>query len=505
VVDGRTIKNVDFMNFKAYAAAFYQYMGNYHSFGAMKFKPNVDEGKFRMILMRHPLFTAKTKKGQLYRKVVNDVYPQVKEQMFNTKMPYKQLGYPDDGGTTAYLSYNMKKEDLKLVRDFMKSQNMSLLNTRAFKSAENHYIITVGSIDDKLTRKGIKYNGNVFDLKYGEFGGYLKEVNMYLKKAMNFTANDHQRRMLQLYQQHFMWGDIEDHKQSQREWVKDKQPAVESNLGWVEKYVDPENQRAMWSGWVAVVDKEKSKVYTQLVNKSHAILDHLPWNKTLEKTRFMAPDFSSLDVLTFAGDRLPSGINIPNYYDIRENDGFKNVVFQSKDDAMKPKLTVFPYTLTHVKSKTESDFINQYQQQAYQVQVAGHELFGHGSGKMIYRDEKTGKCPVSAVAPIEPNKTLNNCYEKGETYSSRFGDIGTSFEECRADLSGLWLEEFPEMYETFNWTAKDNDILRWSSMLGEARKGILGLESSFNEDKHRWNQAHTQGAYVITKFIMGNQ
>jgi hypothetical protein len=42
-------------------------------------------------------------------------------------------------------------------------------------------------------------------------------------------------------------------------------------------------------------------------------------------------------------------------------------------------------------------------------------------------------------------------------------------------------------------------------MLQEARKGILGLDSSYNEEKKRWNQAHTQGAYVITQYIMQNQ
>lgn len=136
--------------------------------------------------------------------------------------------------------------------------------------------------------------------------------------------------------------------------------------------------------------------------------------------------------------------------------------------------------------------------------MAGHELFGHGSGRLVYRDKKTGKCPITAVAPINPKKEINSCYEEGETYSSKFGDIGTSFEECRADLSGLWLQQYPEMYELFGWTANENKILRWSSLMAEARKGILGLDSSYNELKDKWNQAHTQGAYVITQYIMQN-
>jgi dipeptidyl-peptidase-3 len=79
-------------------------------------------------------------------------------------------------------------------------------------------------------------------------------------------------------------------------------------------------------------------------------------------------------------------------------------------------------------------------------------LFGHGSGKIIYRDETTGKCPLSIPDPLDTSQMISTCYEKGESYESKFGDISTSYEECRADLSGLYLSNFPEMYKIFGWT-----------------------------------------------------
>lgn len=99
--------------------------------------------------------------------------------------------------------------------------------------------------------------------------------------------------------------------------------------------------------------------------------------------------------MTFAGDRLPGGINIPNYYDIREEDGFKNVIFE---DGPPPPLFKDPHFFIKkkfVKDQEMSDMMNMYEDESTQVITAGHELFGHGSGKLIYRNNKTGLCPLS--------------------------------------------------------------------------------------------------------------
>jgi dipeptidyl-peptidase-3 len=45
----------------------------------------------------------------------------------------------------------------------------------------------------------------------------------------------------------------------------------------------------------------------------------------MEKEKFLAPDFTTLEIICFATNSCPLGINIPNYDDIREVDGFKNV------------------------------------------------------------------------------------------------------------------------------------------------------------------------------------
>jgi dipeptidyl-peptidase-3 len=72
----------------------------------------------------------------------------------------------------------------------------------------------------------------------------------------------------------------------------------------------------------------------------------------------------------------------------------------------------------------------------YEIHVACHELLGHGTGKLIYRTPD-GKA-YSFTDPCT-GEQQESCYEEGETWSSRFGQISASYEECRADASGFFL------------------------------------------------------------------
>jgi hypothetical protein len=64
------------------------------------------------------------------------------------------------------------------------------------------------------------------------------------------------------------------------------------------------------SGFAATVNLERTRAFGALVDAAESMIPKLPWDSSFEKDKFLSPDFTSLEVISFSGSGIPAGINI---------------------------------------------------------------------------------------------------------------------------------------------------------------------------------------------------
>lgn len=244
---------------------------------------------------------------------IESLWNEVKEAIYDLTPGHTCLGYAPNGCTT-YFSRNCTSVDNGKVQNWLKKRKLECYNTRCLKTEIDgvvEYEIRLAGAETGLVEEEV-VDGCTFKLVKGDYEPLMASVAGYLKQAASYAANDTQAKMLEAYARSFAQSSLEEHKEGSRWWIRDKSPAVETYIGFIETYRDPAGIRGEFEGFVAVVNRAMSAKFSYLVESAQELLNLLPWCKGLEKDSFLRPDFTSLDVLAFAGSGIPAGINIPN-------------------------------------------------------------------------------------------------------------------------------------------------------------------------------------------------
>ncbi|KAL0946907.1 hypothetical protein HGRIS_013069 [Hohenbuehelia grisea] len=466
---------------------------NYKSFGFTKIIPRVSVDKFETVVKN----SANAEKAvALWNNLKDHIYATSPESSLF-------IGKRSEGHiSNYYLGERITDEEVESVQVAAEKLGVDVLNTRVRKNGPGDFTLLVASANSKTdAAQSLELQGGKgkLNVEYGDFSAPLKKAVDALAKAKQYAANEHQEAMLTGYIESFESGSVPKHVEASTAWVKDVGPVVESYIGFVETYVDPYGGRAEWEGFTAIVDKQLSAKYESLVNGAPDLIKVLPWGKDFEVDVFRKPDFTALEVVNFATGGIPAGINIPNYFSVRDAVGFKNVSLANILAAKAPNEEL---TFIH---PDDVELYNAWDSRAFELQVANHELLGHGSGK-LFQEDADGKKNFDVEKVINPltGKPVTSWYKPGQTADSVLGEVSSSMEECRAETVALYLVSNSDILKIFKYVdQKDVEEVQYITFLLMARAGLRALEF-YDPATKKHGQAHMQARLGITQFLINS-
>ena len=240
-----------------YAAQFLGNCGNYKGFGDSKFIPRLPPAALEALASATPATKAAFEKAS---KTGGGIYETHEQSLMH-------LGYPGGGHMTTYYpdSPTISQDEITAIGDLMEKKGLPLENTRLKKTSSGDFELLVASgvssppaRDRDLGETNSweldgQLKGKKLTLVFGDHKEEMAKIAHSIKLAELNAANDTQKKMLEAYALSFGAGSIEAFKESQRIWVKDQKPALETNIGFVETYRDPHGVRGEWEGFVALV------------------------------------------------------------------------------------------------------------------------------------------------------------------------------------------------------------------------------------------------------------
>ncbi|KAI4950361.1 hypothetical protein J4E91_004242 [Alternaria rosae] len=298
------------------------------------------------------------------------------------------IGYHNDTTATSYyLGDRITREEIEEVQQFMQDKGTESENTRVRKKIQDGnavYQVLQASSESpgqKPTTTG-RHPGSKVRIVRGDHQREMSSICKHLKSAKTYAQSIDRELMLDYYILSLEQGSLTAYRQGQEFWVKDVSPSIEHILGFVESYRDPHGARAEWEGVVCIANPEETKKMEALKASAGRFCTSLPWATAenagkglFEKDVVVIPHCAIVHVCC---PYVWEASNLPNYNDIRENHGSKDIIIANRMSANRNSPGASIYL-----QPSDRDLYRQDLHTIRFVATVIHELLSHSTGKLL--------------------------------------------------------------------------------------------------------------------------
>lgn len=254
----------------------------------------------------------------------------------------------------------------------------------------------------------------------GMYSPAIERVVYWLEKAES-VAEGPQKENIAALISYYKSGDLKEFDRYNIGWVRDTVSNVDFVNGFIETYGDPLGYKASWEANVNFIDSTACHRTEVISSNAQWFEDHSPVNPAYRKKEVKGVSAKVITVAMLGGDCYPAtpiGINLPNADWIRKEHGSKSVTIDNITYAYDRAAHGNGFDKEFVLRAEDRERMDRYGKLADDLHTDLHECLGHGSGQL---------------APGVTGTELRS--------------YGSTLEEARADLFGLYYLGDPKMVE----------------------------------------------------------
>ena len=396
----------DFKAMEVYLKRVWFSNGIHHHYGSEKFVPGFTPEFFRQAVQSVDAATLPLAEGQTVEQLCEEVFPVIFDPTVMPKRVNQAAG--EDLVLTSACNYydGVTQQE---AEDFY----------NALKNPQDETPVSYG-LNSRLVKEDGKIQEKVWKVG-GLYVQALEKIVYWLKKAEGVAETPEQKAVIAKLMEFYETGDLKTFDEYAILWVKDLNSRIDFVNGFTESYGDPLGMKASWESLVNFKDLEATQRTELISGNAQWFEDHSPVDGQFKKEKVKGVSAKVITAAILAGDLYPAtaiGINLPNANWIRSHHGSKSVTIGNITDAYNKAAHGNGFNEEFVYSDAELQLIDKYADVTDELHTDLHECLGHGSGKLL-----PGVAPDALKA------------------------YGSTIEEARADLFGLYYVADPKLVE----------------------------------------------------------